>query len=57
MIVLDGYVRVSRVGAREGEGFFSPSVQEAAIRRWAEQSGGRYEVVIQPHELNIWGAR
>jgi len=53
--VLDGYIRVSQVGAREGEGFISPDVQEQAIRRWAQQSGGRYEVVIAEHELNVSG--
>jgi hypothetical protein len=28
---LDGYVRVSRVGARAGEGYISPNVQRDAI--------------------------
>lgn len=50
---LDGYVRVSQVGAREGEGFISPEVQERAIREWAERQGA--DVVIQPHELNVSG--
>lgn len=51
---LDGYVRVSRVGDRDGkDGFISPEVQEQAIRDWAERSG--VEVVIQPHELNRSG--
>jgi DNA invertase Pin-like site-specific DNA recombinase len=50
---LDGYVRVSRVGSREGEGFISPEVQEKAIRAWAERNG--IEVVMQPHELNVSG--
>lgn len=58
---LDGYVRVSRVGARgkaakagaKAEGFISPEVQEAEIRKWAERKG--VEVAIQPHELNVSG--
>jgi DNA invertase Pin-like site-specific DNA recombinase len=54
MLLLDGYVRVSKVGARTSEeGFISPEVQEAAIRTWAERSGAR--IVMQPHELNVSG--
>src|SRR5215212_179841 len=53
MLPLDGYVRVSQVGGREGEGFISPDVQERAIREWAERAG--VEVVMQPHELNVSG--
>lgn len=51
--MLSGYVRVSKVGGREGEGFISPEVQERAIRDWAERNG--VEVVIEPHELNVSG--
>lgn len=50
---LDGYVRVSRVGGRKGEGFISPEVQEEAILSWAKANGR--EVVIRPHELNVSG--
>lgn len=50
---LDGYVRVSRVGGREGDGFISPHVQERAIREFAERGG--VEVIIRPHELNVSG--
>ena len=50
---LSGYVRVSRVGDRDGESFISPEVQEQAIREWAERTG--VEVVIEPHELNVSG--
>lgn len=50
---LSGYVRVSRVGDRDGEGFISPDVQEQAIRDWAERAGA--EVSIEPHELNVSG--
>jgi DNA invertase Pin-like site-specific DNA recombinase len=50
---LSGYVRVSKVGARGGEGFISPDVQERAIRDWSERTGA--EVVLEPHELNVSG--
>jgi hypothetical protein len=32
---LDGYVRVSRVGGREGESFISPEVQRDRIAAYA----------------------
>jgi site-specific DNA recombinase len=50
---LDGYIRVSRVGGRGGEGFISPEVQEQGIREWERRSGR--EVVIQEPELNVSG--
>ena len=37
---LDGYVRVSRVGGREGEGYISPSVRRDAIQGYARELGG-----------------
>src|SRR5436190_10912092 len=37
---LDGYVRVSRVGGRQGEGYISPSVQREAIGKYAAELGG-----------------
>lgn len=36
---LDAYIRVSRVGKREGASFISPDVQRDQIRRWAEAHG------------------
>jgi len=56
-IRLDGYIRVSRVGGREGESFISPELQREQIERWAQlrdvtiaawhtdldQSGGKLE--------------
>src|SRR5262245_57707927 len=36
---MDGYVRVSRVGGREGPGYMSPDVQREAIERWADLQG------------------
>jgi site-specific DNA recombinase len=54
MLPLDGYVRVSKVGARTPEeGFISPDLQEAAIREWAARA--EVEVLIHPHELNVSG--
>jgi site-specific DNA recombinase len=51
---LDGYVRVSRVGARDkSDGFISPDVQEQAVREWGARTG--VEIVMQPHELNVSG--
>jgi site-specific DNA recombinase len=35
-IMVDGYVRVSRVGYRRGERFISPSVQREQISAWAQ---------------------
>ncbi|HEX5955690.1 MAG TPA: recombinase family protein, partial [Solirubrobacterales bacterium] len=37
---LDGYLRVSRVGGRDGEGYISPEVQREAIEGYAQDLGG-----------------
>ncbi len=37
---LDGYIRVSRVGGREGEGYISPDVQRESIEAYASELGG-----------------
>ena len=37
---LDGYVRVSRVGGREGEGYISPTVQRESIEGYARDLEG-----------------
>lgn len=37
--VIDGYIRVSRVGGREGDSYISPTVQREAIERWAAHKG------------------
>ena len=37
---LDGYVRVSRVGGREGEGYIAPDDQRQAIEAYAGELGG-----------------
>jgi DNA invertase Pin-like site-specific DNA recombinase len=36
---LDGYIRVSRVGGRDGDSFISPDVQREQIERWANSKG------------------
>lgn len=50
---LDGYIRVSRVGGREGDGFISPQIQERAIREWGVRAG--LPVNINPPELDRSG--
>ena len=37
---LDGYIRVSRVLGREGEGYIAPKVQQEGIERYAAELGG-----------------
>lgn len=50
MPTLDAYIRVSRVGARGGEGFISPEVQREAIEKWA---AGREGIEIAWHEPEL----
>lgn len=38
-LTLDGYVRVSKINGREGEGFISPDVQREKIAQWAALRG------------------
>ena len=51
----DGYIRVSRVGGREGESFISPDVQRKKIEAWAELH--EVEIVQWWEELDASGAR
>jgi len=44
---LDGYIRVSRIGGREGEGYISPAVQREAIEAYARELGG---VIVAWHD-------
>jgi DNA invertase Pin-like site-specific DNA recombinase len=53
VLPLSGYVRVSKVGDRSGEGFISPDVQEHAIREWAQRAGRA--LVMESAELNVSG--
>jgi site-specific DNA recombinase len=51
-LLLDGYVRVSRVGNRQGERFISPRVQREEIRRWVMGRDGAQllEIFDEPDE-------
>ncbi len=50
---LDGYIRVSRVGGREGASFVSPSVQREAIEKWATFKG--VEIAEWHQDLDVSG--
>jgi DNA invertase Pin-like site-specific DNA recombinase len=50
---IDGYIRVSQVGDREGESFISPDVQREQIAAWARANG--HEVVAWHEDLNQSG--
>ena len=52
-LTLDGYIRVSRVGGREGEGFISPDLQADAITTWATRHG--HTLTLHPPELDVSG--
>jgi len=54
-LLVDGYVRVSRVGGRHGERFISPTVQREAIEGWATARGARVLEVFE--ELDESGGR
>src|SRR3954453_18263297 len=53
--VLDGYIRVSRVGGREGERFISPGVQREQIENWIHTRRASVGEVFE--ELDESGAR
>jgi DNA invertase Pin-like site-specific DNA recombinase len=54
-VVVDGYIRVSRVAGREGESFISPEVQRKKIEAWAELH--EVEIVHLSEELDASGTR
>jgi DNA invertase Pin-like site-specific DNA recombinase len=54
-MIVDGYVRVSRVGGRSGERFMSPAVQREEIERWARVHGALVARVFE--ELDESGGR
>ena len=54
-MLLDAYIRVSKVGQRKGENFISPSVQLEQIERWIRAHGHRLGNVFE--ELDQSGAR
>lgn len=51
---LDGYVRVSKVGGREGERFISPSAQREQIHGWAKLHG--HEIASVEEDLDLPGS-
>jgi DNA invertase Pin-like site-specific DNA recombinase len=54
-MMLDGYIRVSRVAGREGESFISPDVQREQIEAWAKL---RRATIVEWHtDLDMSGAR
>lgn len=50
---LDGYVRVSKVGGREGEGYITEKVQAEALTAWAEGRG--HTITVHPPERDKSG--
>lgn len=53
MAVLDAYVRVSRVGGREGDRYHSPDLQEASILRWIEREpDAELGVVVKEEDVS-----
>ncbi|MGA8746450.1 MAG: recombinase family protein [Solirubrobacterales bacterium] len=54
-MILDGYIRVSQVGGRRGDGFISPSVQREQIEAWTSSSGALLGEVFE--ELDESGGR
>jgi DNA invertase Pin-like site-specific DNA recombinase len=54
-LLLDGYIRVSRVGGRKGERFISPAVQREEIGRWISANGAAVGEMFE--ELDESGLR
>src|SRR5829696_1875065 len=54
--IVDGYVRVSKRGGRDGDGFISPRLQEETIRRWAKANGCTIGVIPEP-DIDVSGAK
>lgn len=54
-MIVDGYIRVSKVNEREGERFISPLVQRETIERWAQLHGAVVCELFE--ELDESGAR
>src|SRR4051794_14496341 len=50
--VMDGYVRVSRRGGRQGDGYISPDVQEQNIRRWAADHGVEIGEIVKEEDVS-----
>lgn len=54
--VVDGYIRVSRRGAREDDRFISPRLQDETIRRWAKANGCKVGLIPEP-DIDVSGAK
>jgi DNA invertase Pin-like site-specific DNA recombinase len=54
-VKLDGYIRVSQVGGREGESFLSPDLQRKQIESWATLHG--HEIVAWHTDLDQSGGK
>ena len=54
-VLVDGYIRVSQVGGRQGASFISPAVQRDQIDGWAKLNGALIGEVFE--ELDESGAR
>src|SRR4051812_8361289 len=52
---LIGYVRVSRVGGREGDSFISPAVQRQQVEAYSAAHG--HELVAWFEDLDVSGAK
>jgi DNA invertase Pin-like site-specific DNA recombinase len=50
---LDAYIRVSKIGGREGESFISPTVQRERIESWAQAQG--HTLTWHEPELDVSG--
>jgi DNA invertase Pin-like site-specific DNA recombinase len=48
----DGYVRISRVGGREGESFLSPDIQRDSIARQAKAKGIEIGEIVQERDVS-----
>lgn len=54
-MVMEMYIRVSRVGDRGGEAYRSPAQQEKAMRAWASHNGVEVGKVVR--EENVSGGK
>jgi DNA invertase Pin-like site-specific DNA recombinase len=52
MDTMDGYVRVSRVLGREGEGYMSPAIQRDDIGRWAGDHGISVGMMVEEEDVS-----
>jgi DNA invertase Pin-like site-specific DNA recombinase len=50
--VMDGYVRVSQRGGREGEAYRSPAIQRDEIQRWAKNNGVTIGKIVTDEDVS-----